>query len=197
MDFTSVILAAGQGARAGGYKPLWRLGTAAVIDRVIDTASSICKEVRVIGGYSFNDLKAHLESEYPNVTLLENPNWKEGMFSSVQTGLSDLSSPAFIHPADIPGPGPQVYRTLANAFESDTGEADVIRPVYKDRPGHPILLDTRAVGAVQNAPAQGTLRDVLRALRRVDVQVDDELILHDFDTLADFEKLKESLSYIE
>ena len=89
MDFTSVILAAGQGARAGGYKPLWKLGKAAVIDRVIDTASSICKEVRVIGGYSFNYLKAHLESEYPNVTLLENPNWKEGMFSSVQTKATE------------------------------------------------------------------------------------------------------------
>ena len=193
MVFKTVILAAGQGLRAGGYKPLWKLGEGAVIDRVIEAASSVSDEIRVVGGAFFEKLKVHMKSNHPGVTLLENRSWKEGMFTSVQVGMEGLDCPVFVHPADIPGPGMKVYSALRRALEHDAQDIDVIRPAFNDRPGHPILLNINAVRRAQRAPASTTLRDVLRPLRRLDLPVDDELILQDFDTLEDFQKLKPAL----
>jgi molybdenum cofactor cytidylyltransferase len=192
MDFATVILAAGRGSRAGGYKPLWRLGDETVVDRIIDAAFSVCKEVRVVGGSSFGELRAHVEAKHPKVVLVENQSWRDGMFSSVQSGLKDLALSTFIHPADIPGPGTDVYRRLKEAL-AQSPNADVVRPTYMGRVGHPVLLGIEAVRSVQRAPAGSQLRYELKSLRRIDAPVDDELILYDFDTKDDFEILKTRL----
>ena len=106
MDFVAVILAAGEGRRAGGYKPLWALGDATVIDRVVEAAGAVAARVRVVGGACYGELASHMTDRWPGVELVENRGWKEGgMFSSVRLGLAGIDSPVFVHPCDIPGPG--------------------------------------------------------------------------------------------
>jgi CTP:molybdopterin cytidylyltransferase MocA len=192
MNLVTVILAAGQGSRAGGYKPLWGLGDETVIDRVIKAAASVSRDIRVVGGSNFDELKAHVEANHPQVVLIENTIWKDGMFSSVQAGVKGLELPTFIHPADIPGPGSRVYRELAEAFARNS-TADVVRPTHAGRAGHPILLSVETVRKVQKAQPTSQLRYELKPLVRLDVPVDDELILRDFDTARDFESLKARL----
>lgn len=183
----AVIIAAGEGRRAGGYKPLWDLHGRKVIDRVIDAASGICDEIRIVGGAYFDLLEGHLRESRRDITLLQNRDWKEGgMFSSVRLGLAGLTCTTFVHPADIPGVGPGVYEVLAGARDPDH---EVFRPRFEDRPGHPILLSEVAVEAALGAPADTTLRHVLSGLRRKDVPVDDPMIHFDFDTPEDFERL--------
>jgi molybdenum cofactor cytidylyltransferase len=189
MDFTAVILAAGEGRRAGGYKPLWSLGNKLVIDRVIAAASSVCDEVRVVGGARFERLEQHVKEHHKSVTLLRNRNWKAGeMFSSVLKGLQDTMGPVFIHPSDIPGPGAGVYRALAQAAKS--GHDEVLRPTFNGRPGHPILLSEQTANVVQRAPLSSNLRVELAQCRRGNVEVDDEFVLRDFDTIEDFRAIE-------
>ena len=184
---TAVIIAAGEGRRAGGYKPLWDLHGTKVIDHVVDAAATVCERVRVVGGAHFDELEEHMRACHPRIELVRNTDWKSGgMFSSVRMGLEGLDRPAFIHPADIPGVGPGVYEVLAGARDPDH---EVFRPRFEDRPGHPILLSEVAVEAALGAPADTTLRHVLSGLRRKDVPVDDPMIHFDFDTPEDFERL--------
>jgi molybdenum cofactor cytidylyltransferase len=194
MEFTALILAAGQGSRAGGYKPLWRLGNGVVIERIIDAASSVCSSVKVVGGAYYENLSQHLSLTRPDVILVENMTWQDGgMFSSVRMGLAGLKSPVFIHPADIPGIGCDVYKTLVAAYLNKIDNAEVFRPFYQGHSGHPILLSSDTVMAVCNASPQTNLRQALASRRFSDIEVDDEFIHCDFDTVLEYEALKSRL----
>lgn len=191
VSFTCVILAAGEGRRAGGYKPLMPLGRGVVVDRVIAAAKAVAAEIRVVGGFSFEQLAEHIAARWPGVTLVRNTEWKRGMFSSVQEGLAGVVNSAFVHPADIPGPGEGVYQALAEA--SALKPCMVLRPACGGRSGHPVLLSPAAVRAVQDADPSSNLREVLASLPCFDVEVNDELVLHDFDTIAEFAALRARL----
>jgi CTP:molybdopterin cytidylyltransferase MocA len=194
MNIVAIILAAGEGRRAGGFKPLWFIDKKRVIDRVIKSASVQCSEIRVVGGYHFSELKSHITANWPGIKVLFNDKWKKGgMFSSIKRGLKGLACPVFIHPADIPGPGSEVYSVLAAVYEKNPRE--VIRPIFRDRAGHPILLSPSTILAVQQAGDNTNLREVLSNFRKFDVAVNTDLILHDFDTKEQFEVLKKKLRF--
>jgi molybdenum cofactor cytidylyltransferase len=192
VSLSCIILAAGEGRRAGGYKPLMALGRGTVLDRVVAAALAVSSDVRVVGGFGIERLEAHLAQRPWNVTLVRNASWERGMFSSVQAGLADVGGAAFVHPCDVPGPGPAVYLALLTAFERVSH--DVVRPTFEGRRGHPVLLSAAAVQAVQQADPGSTLRDVLAPLPCLDVDVGDDLVLRDFDTLPDLEALRARLA---
>lgn len=192
--YTSLVLAAGEGRRAGGYKPLWRVDEGVVIDRVIQAAASVCTRIRIVGGHAFDRLKAHVEAlENEKVELVYNEQWERGMFSSVQRGLEGLDTPVFVHPADIFGVSSRVYGRLA-AEVGDLHSTPVLRPRFGLRGGHPVLLMPAAVKAVREARGDSKLSEVLeRFENKLDVPVDDEFVLEDFDTADEFEALKERI----
>jgi CTP:molybdopterin cytidylyltransferase MocA len=184
-SLAAIILAAGAGRRAGGFKPLWPFGDGLVIDAVIDAARSVCDQVRVVGGAELERLEAHLAQSHPGVELVHNPDWENvGMFSSVQLGARGLDGPAFIHPCDVPGADARVYRLLARAYRD--GIDEVVRPVHRGRGGHPVLLAPSVLDAVRAAPGSATLRDVLGSHRVLDTELDDELACLDFDTRQEY-----------
>jgi CTP:molybdopterin cytidylyltransferase MocA len=189
-SFTCIILAAGEGRRAGGYKPLMPLGAGAVVDRVIAAAAKVA-DVRVVGGHGFERLESHLKRCWPAVSVVRNDRWERGMFSSVQTGLAGVDTAAFVHPADVPGPGTEIYEALVAAYGRDP--RDVVRPTFGGRRGHPILLSPEAVRAVREADPEATLREVLAPLEGADVPVEDDLVLFDFDTLEELAALRARL----
>jgi molybdenum cofactor cytidylyltransferase len=188
--YACIILAAGEGRRAGGYKPLMPLGDGTVVDRVIAAATGIA-DVRVVGGHGFERLESHLKRCWPEVTVVRNELWERGMFSSVQAGLAGVEGAAFVHPADVPGPGAAIYRALADAYEK--GARDVVRPLSDGRRGHPVLLSPAAVRAVREADPEATLREALASLPGADVPVSDDLVLFDFDTLEELAALRARL----
>jgi len=185
----AIVLAAGAGCRAGGFKPLWPLGDGLVIDAVLDAARSVCSLVRVVGGAQYERLAAHLAGRHPQVELVRNEDWEQGgMFSSIQLGATGIDLPAFVHPCDVPGGDREVYRLLASAYQPGTDEA--VRPVHRGRGGHPVLLSPDTIDAVRRAPGSATLRDVLGGRRCRDVELASDLACLDFDTLDEYLKLK-------
>lgn len=192
--FVCVVLAAGEGSRAGGFKPLFHFDKETrFVDRIIQAAQVVCCEVRVVGGAHVEKLQEHLERHHPAVTLIRNSDWKNGgMFSSVQKGLEGTVCPCFVHPADIPGPSDDVYRALADIWK--ICKADVLRPTYKGVSGHPILLSPPTANDIVRAVQTAVLRDILRKKRRVDVPVSDKTILKDYDTVQDLKTISIKIS---
>jgi CTP:molybdopterin cytidylyltransferase MocA len=145
-----------------------------------------------VGGSEFARLEQHLARRWPGVTVVHNAQWERGMFSSTQAGLEGVAGAAFVHPADVPGPGVEIYRALAAAYEN--GARDVLRPSCGGRRGHPILLSPEAVRAVLDEDPEATLREALAPLPSADVAVDDDLVLYDFDTLEELAVLRARLA---
>lgn len=189
-DFSGVILAAGEGRRAGGNKLLWPLGDGTVIDTAIEAQATICEKIRVVTGAYYEELKEHISSRHPEVEVVLNERWKSGgMFSSVQLGLLGVSTAAFVQLGDIPGATPDVYRALKSSYMNDQS-VDYVKPMFENRGGHPILLSKETVRVVIKADPESNMRAVLANLARTLVPVDEPLIVRDIDTEKQYLEFK-------
>ncbi|RYE20272.1 MAG: nucleotidyltransferase family protein [Sphingobacteriaceae bacterium] len=88
-DLAVVVLAAGSSSRLGKPKQLLHYQQETLIKRVVKTALQITAEnVFVVTGFLHEELIDELK-EQP-VKFIQNKSWKEGMGSSIQTGISAI-----------------------------------------------------------------------------------------------------------
>lgn len=190
-----VLLAAGRSSRVGSMKQLldWRGRTLlrhvtqVLLDADLDP-------VLVVLGHEADRLRREVE-DLP-VRVVENVEYDWGMFSSVQCGLrafcaeTDMCVLALV---DQPAIDAGLIRDLIR--EHTRGDALVTMPVYAGQSGHPVVLDRQVIDAVVHAPSDVTLRDVLTGFadstRRIEVGTDS--VLHDIDTMADYERQQREL----
>jgi hypothetical protein len=125
------------------------------------------------------------------VTLVENPDFETGMFSSVKAGLSRLdveSQGFFMLPVDIPLVRAATIRSIGQAM-TDTS-ADVVFPCFQGRRGHPPLILRGIVRKILQAGPDSTLRDILSHCRAEKLEVPDRNVLFDIDTMDDYHELQ-------
>ncbi|MFH1033953.1 MAG: nucleotidyltransferase family protein [Pseudomonadota bacterium] len=187
----AIILAAGLSSRMGRFKPLLPLGGATVLERVVDLYRQAgVPEVRVVLGHRAQELSPLLRHGGARAVL--NPDYREGMFSSVRAGVAGLGlevAAFFIHPVDIPLVSPGTIAALCQAWER--GGRQVIYPCFQGRRGHPPLLCASLAGPIAAWPGEGGLKALLRQYQdqALEVPVADEFILRDMDHPADYERL--------
>jgi CTP:molybdopterin cytidylyltransferase MocA len=191
----AVIVAAGAGRRLGGvakallpYRGTTYLGAIVAAARAVGPAGALVDAVVVVGEPFGSEVAAHARQLGLRVRV--NPAPERGMASSVALGFAAIAggpaAAAWLWPVDHPAVGAATLRRLVDAL----GDADVARPVYRGRGGHPPLIARpvwQALAACTAAP-QGA-RGVLRAARSIDVEVDDAGVVSDVDTPADREAI--------
>lgn len=127
-----VLLAAGAGRRYGGPKALAEGGAWL---RTAITALDIggCRPVLVVLGAAWVELP-------PPAVAVSNPDWEQGMATSLRAGLraaaTGSASVAVLHLVDLPDVGPEVVTRLL----SGAGAGTLRRATYDGRPGHPVVL---------------------------------------------------------
>lgn len=183
----AVILAAGAGSRLGGVPK------ALLVDRGQTFLERIVALVRgpriVVVGPPYGDAIAdYAKSLGDDVHVVVNPDPARGMASSVAIGFAAVArfevADAWLWPVDHPFVQPATLTALAAA------NAEVARPIYAGRGGHPPLIRRRHWAALAACDqVEGGARAVLASLRVVDVVVDDPGVLRDVDTPADREAL--------
>ncbi|MFE8071521.1 nucleotidyltransferase family protein [Marinobacteraceae bacterium S3BR75-40.1] len=88
-----IILAAGAGSRLGrACKPLLRMGDETLLEWAVRGARSVSRQVHVVVG-SQSTLVRLRTRQKPNRWVF-NPEWSQGMASSLQSGLRSLPSTA-------------------------------------------------------------------------------------------------------
>ena len=188
---TTLILAAGYSSRLGEFKPLLRLGEKALwkwTSELFHMAG--IGDIRVVVGHRAEELIPWLERE--KLSWVLNPNYHQGMFSSVLTGVETIENDCeafFVLPVDIPLVRPQTIHALVSAYRE--GRGSIVYPVFSDTRGHPPLISTALVEALRGYTGLGGLRGFLdsQGERAIEVEVADEGILLDMDTRSDYEKL--------
>ena len=186
----AIVLAAGASSRMGSLKPLLFLAGLTALERSVTSFRDAgIDEVIVVLGHRAQDLQPL--AERCGARSVYNPNFHEGMYSSLVAGAQALpkwARGAFVLPADVPLVREATIRQLAAAFAARPD--GIIYPVYDQQRGHPPLIARRILNEAAHGKS-GPLCDLLRTHEQsaVDLSVADEAIHLDMDTPADFKTL--------
>jgi len=179
-----VILAAGLSTRAKGWKMILPFGDSTVIETTVRQGLSACSRVILVTGHRSAEL-AQLFSSWSDVTTVYNPEFEKGMFSSIQVGVSHITTDRFfVALGDMPLVSPATYRKLLE----EKREAAVI-PRFQGKNGHPVLLTSILIAKILESGGPTTLRDILEDHVVISVPVNDRAVLHDIDTPEDYKRL--------
>ncbi|GAA2248443.1 4-diphosphocytidyl-2C-methyl-D-erythritol synthase [Streptomyces ruber] len=192
-----LLLAAGGGRRLGGRPKalLTHRGRPLVEHAVAALREGGCSRVHVVLGAAADTVRARAElAELPGCVLVENPDWAEGMGSSLRAGLASLAGTdaraALVSLVDQPGIGAAAVARVRSAY---TSPGSLAAAAYDGRRGHPVLFG-RAHWAGVGAAATGDqgARNYLAA--RADdvalVECGDVARPYDIDTEADLVRLE-------
>jgi nicotine blue oxidoreductase len=131
-----LVLAAGAGRRFGGAKAIAELDGERLVDRAVRTLRDGGVEpVYVVAGAAALDVEG--------AVVVDNPDWPEGMGSSLRAGLAALDElhsdveAALVVLVDQPGLTADSVARLATAAD---GPQAVAAATYHGRQGHPVLL---------------------------------------------------------
>lgn len=163
MRTAGLLLAAGQGRRAGGPKALRRdaEGRTWAVRAVQALRGGGCTDLHVVVGAAADEVREALAGE--DVRVVEATDWQQGMGASLRAGLTALrgtdADVACVHLVDLPDVGADV---VARVLEAAAGPDTLARAAYVDGPGHPVLLGRSHWAAVADAAvADRGARDLL------------------------------------
>jgi len=189
----AVILAAGMASRMGGAKQLLRLGEHTVLEHVLENVrTSGVGDLVLVLGHAAETIRKSIDAK--NLNILVNDAYREGMGSSLRTGVSALPAEidaAFIVLADQPFVQPSTLRLLMDRYRESN--AQIVIPMYKGFRGNPVLLDRSVFPEVMALTGDIGCRAIfgnhLEGI--VKVPVEDLGILLDVDSPEDFDRLKQ------
>ena len=194
---TGILLAAGLSTRMGTPKQLLPFGNSTMIETVIDNLlQSKLGEVIVVIGHQADLIRSTIKSE--PVQIVFNPNFCDGMLSSVQCGLRSVlkSSSAFaITLVDQPLITPDLIDiVIAAHYENNYG---ITIPRFNDQRGHPAIFDCQYTEEILELDQHSEgVRSILQT--HADdiyyIQVDSDRILQDIDEKEDYKRAIESIS---
>lgn len=178
MNVQSVILAAGLSSRMGYNKMLLPIKGKTVIEHCIDAFYDACSKIIVVTGMDDDRIRAVLRP-YFKVCCLYNPDYEQGMFSSVKIGIGKVDSRRFFI---TPGDYPLLKRATIHSLIQT--RAVLTQPVCHGTNGHPILLDRILIPLILESGCL-SLRQCLNdlSLQRCNVAVDDIGVVNDLDTI--------------
>ena len=141
-----LVLAAGAGRRFGGPKVLVEVDGERWVDRAV-------RVLREGGAESIVVVVGAAPVEVPGAdSVVANPDWAEGMGSSLRAGLAaaalEACSALVVLLVDQPGVEPAAVRRMIAAHEAG---AELAVATYGGERGHPVLLGRSHWGAVAEA----------------------------------------------
>jgi CTP:molybdopterin cytidylyltransferase MocA len=184
LTFAALIPAAGLSSRMKAYKPLAELGGRTLVEHVVSLfeGAGIADIVTVVG-HRHDELIRVLDRTVSH--WIYNPDYREGMFTSVQRGLMELQGRCdafFVLPVDIPLVRAITIRRIMERFSDRS--ALICHPAFEFRCGHPPLIDSSLIEELLTWKGTGGLKAFLDgyADRSVQVPVADAWIRRDLDT---------------
>jgi len=183
----AIILSAGKSERMGSPKALLQYRGQSFLATILAEASSAgMMPAIVVAGHHYDAIS----QAFPNVQIVFNPNYEQGMSTSVQAGIRAL-------PAGLAGLAvflvdhPLVDRQTIELLVPRLLPGRIVVPIHAGRRGHPVLFAAELFGEILSlSPDQGLNTVVRRQPERViEVLVENAGVLRDIDTPEQFARL--------
>lgn len=183
----AVILAAGSSSRLGAPKQLLMYNDKPLIQHAVDeaTAAGLDRIIVVTGAVEIDVLP-------PNVMLVKNEAWQEGMASSIREGINAMQGipdigAAIIMVCDQPYADRHVLRGLVEAYRQ-SGQP-IVASAYEQRAGTPALFDRSIFPLLMELKGDVGARHLIAANKEQAVFVGFPKGITDIDTLSDYERV--------
>ena len=185
MKPAAIILAAGESRRMGRPKASLPFRGGTFLSAIAGNLGRRCSPVIAVFGF---DAARVSQSAPAGVIPVENPDYAEGMLTSLQAGLRvvpDTCDAVVFTLVDHPAVLPSTVDTVMQS------SAAIAIPRFENRRGHPVLIQRHIASEFLNEPLTSKVRDVIdRHAAEIEyVDVDDPGISDDIDDPALYEKL--------
>lgn len=188
------MLAAGLSARMGTDKALVPIAGKPMLERALGVLhESQVDEIVVVLGHSAALIQETVS--FGSARAVINQAYREGIASSLQTGLASISpcaQAALIVLADQPFLKPETIDLLIGEYRSKKPE--IVIPVYNGLRGNPVLLDCSVFGEVASLTGDIGCRAIFanHTAGILKLPVEDAGVLLDFDTKEDVARFEQS-----
>jgi molybdenum cofactor cytidylyltransferase len=185
---SAVLLAAGESKRMGKLKQLMPLGKSTILEQAIDNLlSSAVNEVIVVVGHKAEEITKAISAK--PVKIMLNPNYGEGMSTSIIAGLilvDPRAQAVMLALGDQPLVDSQTINCLIDEFhKSDKG---IAVPTYKGKRGHPVIFAIKYKPELLELKGDIGAREIIKRHPQdvLEVAVDSEGVISDIDTRDDY-----------
>ncbi|WP_328437733.1 nucleotidyltransferase family protein [Streptomyces sp. NBC_00457] len=191
---TGLLLAAGGGRRLGGRpKALLEHRGRPLVEHAVGVLRAAgCTRVHVVLGAQAAVVRERARLE--GCVLVDNPEWEQGMGSSLRAGLDSLAgtpaTAALVSLVDQPGIGPEAVARVLAAY---TDEESLVSAAYDGVRGHPVLFGAAHwTGIAATATGDRGARAYLKAHEEeiTLVECGDVAEAYDIDTEGDLSHLE-------
>jgi molybdenum cofactor cytidylyltransferase len=192
---SAIVPAAGMSTRMGSHnKLLLPIDGKTMIERTVDTLiASNVNEVIVVVGHQQEMIKAVLEGK--DVVIVENPNYREGMASSIRAGVAAASTGAkavMICLADQPLLEPADLNRIVSAMDDARAAGkSIVVPFFNGQRGNPVILDSIHQGAMTDVVGDIGCRKIIK--QHPDevyvLEMETDHVVRDVDTIEEYSRL--------
>jgi len=186
---SAILLAAGESKRMGEPKQLLPFGRSTVVEQAVDSLlASAVDEVIVVVGYKAEEVIKTIGAR--PVRLVTNPDYRQGMSTSIIAGLKLVDSRAqavVLAFGDQPLVTSQTINKLIDEFCSH--DKGIAIPTYRGRRGHPTIFAIKYKEKLLAVKGDIGGRQIVNGHPDdiLEVAVDSEGIIIDIDTKGDYQ----------
>jgi molybdenum cofactor cytidylyltransferase len=185
---SAILLAAGEAKRMGKMKQLMPFGQSTILEQAIDNLlDSAVGEIIVVVGHRAEEMIKTIAAK--PVKIVKNPNYRQGMASSMVVGLSLVDRQAqavMLTLGDQPFIDSLTINRLIDEFYSHN--KGIVIPTYQGRRGHPVIFSIKykekLLGVKGDVGGRQIAKDHPDDV--LEVAVDSESIIIDIDTRDDY-----------
>ena len=186
-----LILAAGNSSRLGSPKQLIEFEGKTLIERIIETALSISEEVLIVLGGNSELILPKLERFKDTISTVFNPDWQEGMGTSIRFGVEKLAKKSdiiLILLSDQPFISKVLLQNMLQTYASS--QNSIVACVYNNALGVPMLFDKSVFPVLLKLGGDKGAKSFLHLYENKISLVEFPEGIIDIDTLEDVENLK-------
>ena len=196
---SAVILAAGESRRMGKQnKLLLPVGGESLLFKLIKSVcASDVGQVLVVIGYEADKIRLELK-DLP-LSFVYNPNFSEGMTTSIKSGVKEVSPDCdglLICLADMPFIKTSDINKLIRAYVLNRIKEKrlIVVPVFKGQRGNPVLFSSEFRNDILQHKKESGCRGIIMNYPESvkEIEMDNDNMLLDVDTLEDYQSVSES-----